>query len=227
MNGGSTVRSDSRPFALLIVIFCLLAGNALVWIDRAGTPDRVRLVIDNPAFAPGVVASTSTIATTVVPSTTAAPPPGARNPAPPAPRGGASRSGARQPVVPIGTMEIPKIGLRHAVYEGNTLATIDHGPSHWPGTALPGYAGNAVFAGHRVTHSHPFRHIDRLVAGDLVHFDVLGRRSTYRVSGSQVVTPRDVWIVNPTPNATATLFACHPPGSARYRYVVRLELVVT
>ena len=120
----------------------------------------------------------------------------------------------------IGTIEIAAIGLRHDVYEGITLHNIDHGPSHWPGSALPGQVGNAVFAGHRVTHSHPFRRIDELVAGDTVVFDIGGTRSTYRVTGDEVVTPTDTWIANPTPTPTATLFACHPPGSARYRYVV-------
>jgi sortase A len=90
---------------------------------------------------------------------------------------------------------------------------------------MPGQRGNAVFAGHRVTHTHPFRHIDQLQPGDLVYFTIAGVRSTYRVSGHQVVTPKDTWIVAQTPTATATLFGCHPPGSARYRYVVRLELV--
>src|SRR3712207_8743422 len=45
----------------------------------------------------------------------------------------------------------------------------------WPGTAFPGETGNAVFAGHRVTHSHPFRHIDKLVPGDEVFFTINGR----------------------------------------------------
>jgi sortase A len=129
------------------------------------------------------------------------------------------------PVVQIGTIEIPKIGLVHPIFEGNTLTQIDHGPSHWPGTAMPGQRGNAVFAGHRVTHTHPFRNIDQLQPGDLVYFTVGGVRWAYRVTGHQVVTPKDTWIVAQTPDATATLFGCHPPGSARYRYVVRLELV--
>src|SRR6185295_1159062 len=37
----------------------------------------------------------------------------------------------------------------------------------------------------------------------------------------------DVWIVDQHPGRTVTLFACHPPGSAEYRYVVFGELVTT
>jgi len=128
---------------------------------------------------------------------------------------------AAEPIVKIGEIRIPKIGLVHAVYEGVTLTVIDHGPGHWPGSAVPGQLGNSVFAGHRVTHSHPFRRINELVAGDEIIFKMQNGTFTYRMTGSQIVTPKDVHIVNPTADATVTLFACHPPGSARQRYVVR------
>jgi sortase A len=134
---------------------------------------------------------------------------------------------APEPVVPYGSMEIPKIALVHPLYEGVTLNNIDKGPSHWPGTAIPGQAGNAVFAGHRVTHDHPFLHIDELVPGDLVIFHVFGVRSVYRVTNSMVVLPEDTWIAKQTPQPTATLYACHPPGSATNRYVVQMALVST
>ncbi len=128
-------------------------------------------------------------------------------------------------MVQIGWIEIPKIGLRHPIYEGVTLTVIDRGPGHWPGTALPGEAGNAVFAGHRVTHTRPFRYIDQLSPGDLIIFHMPYGDFTYSVTEHLVVTPKDVWIVNQTRDPTVTLFACHPPGSARYRYVVRGKLV--
>jgi len=131
---------------------------------------------------------------------------------------------APEPVVEIGVIEIPKLGLTHRLFEGVTLRNIDRGPSHWPGSALPGQPGNAVVAGHRATHSQPFRRLDDLVAGDLVVFTVGGTGSTYRVSGSRVVGPDDTWIANQTEASTATLYACHPPGSARQRYVVHLAL---
>ncbi len=126
--------------------------------------------------------------------------------------------------VEIGTIEIPKIGLSHRIFHGVTLRSIDKGPSHWVGTPWPGQAGNSVFAGHRVTRTHPFRHIDKLAPGDEVVFTVGGVRSVYAVTGSQVVTPQATWIADSTPTPTATLYACHPPGSARYRYVVHLEM---
>jgi sortase A len=132
---------------------------------------------------------------------------------------------ASEAVRRIGTIEIPKLGLVHAVFDGVTLNNIDQGPSHWPGSAMPGRPGNTVFAGHRVTHDHPFMYIDRLVAGDTVIFTVDGVRSTYRVTTTFVVGPDDTWIADQAPESTGTLYACHPPGSAEKRYVVRLSLL--
>ena len=131
---------------------------------------------------------------------------------------------APEAVSVIGTIEIPALGLATPLHQGVTLNAIDRGPSHWPGTALPGELGNVVVAGHRVTRGGPFRHIDKLVPGDQVIFTVDGRRSVYRVTGHEVVTPDAMRIVDQTPAYTGTLFACHPPGSDAYRYVVRLAL---
>lgn len=127
---------------------------------------------------------------------------------------------AATPIVKIGEIQIPKIGLVHPVYEGVTLTVIDQGPGHWPGSANPGQLGNMVFAGHRVTHSRPFRRIDELVPGDEIIFKMPNGTFIYKMTKSQIVSPKDVHIVNPTKDATVTLFACHPPGSARQRYVV-------
>lgn len=133
-----------------------------------------------------------------------------------------------EPHVVIGRIEIPNLGLDVPLNEGISLTSIDFGPSHWPGTAMPGgTTGNVVVAGHRVTHTRPFRHIDTLVPGDEIIFTVNGVRSVYEMTSHEVVTPKQVSIAYPTSEPTATLFACHPPGSARYRYVVYAALVST
>lgn len=129
------------------------------------------------------------------------------------------------PIIPIGQLVIPKLGIDLTVNEGIWLTVLDKGPGHWPGTALPGGYGNTVIAGHRVSHTHPFRHIDLLVPGDAIIVRTATGTFTYSVTGSEVVTPADVWIVAQHPGHTITLFACHPPGSSRYRYVVTGTLV--
>ena len=124
----------------------------------------------------------------------------------------------------IGSIEIPRLGLAVPLHQGIEMTIINRGPSHWPGTAMPGEPGNVVVAGHRVTRTRPFRHIDTLQEGDEVIFTVDGARWVYRVSGEEVVDDQAMWITDQTAEPTATLFACHPPGSARYRWVTHLVL---
>ncbi|MGA1074420.1 MAG: sortase [Ilumatobacteraceae bacterium] len=129
-------------------------------------------------------------------------------------------------MIELGTIEIPKIDVSMTMYEGIRLSTLDRGPGHWPGTAMPGQVGNVVVAGHRTSGHQVFRNIDALVEGDEILFtETDGSVHRYRVTSSRIVVPTEVWIVDQTPTPTATLFACHPPGSVRERYVVFAELV--
>lgn len=128
------------------------------------------------------------------------------------------------PVLEIGAIEIPSIGLDHTLYSGVELTVLDHGPGHWPGTAVPGEYGNTVIAGHRVTHSHPFRDLDQLAPGDEVVVRTGAGEHVYVVEGTEIVDPTALHIVDQRPGHRLTLFACHPPGSAAYRIVVHAEL---
>lgn len=126
----------------------------------------------------------------------------------------------------IGRIDIPKIGLSTPLHQGVTLSAIDKGPSYWPGTARPGTLGNLVIAGHRVSHTAPFYRINELEAGDTMTVTLAsGTAYTYRVTGSDIVDPEELSIVGQRPAYEATLFACHPRGSARRRYVVHFELL--
>jgi sortase A len=198
--------------------------SASVWVVRspasdASSADAPTLVAE--AFAATTTAPAPATTTTAATAPTAAAAPRTVPEAPPAdPR-------ARTPIVQVGEIRIPKIGLVHPVYEGVTLTVIDKGPGHWPGSAMPGQLGNAVFAGHRTTKTKPFRNVDQLVPGDEIIFTTAAGTFTYRMTRQEIVSPKDVWIVNPTPDATVTLFACHPPGSARQRIVVRGSLAAS
>lgn len=132
---------------------------------------------------------------------------------------------APTPIVQIATIEIPKIHLVHPVYEGITLTVIDHGPGHWPGTALPCGVGNTVFPGHRVTHSHPFLDLDQVSPGDQIVFHMKGHDCVYEATGTQIVVPTDLWVVDQSQQKTVTLIACHPKHSAAQRIVVKGKLI--
>jgi sortase A len=129
------------------------------------------------------------------------------------------------PIIAIGEIEIPSIQVKHTVYEGITLTVVDHGPGHWPGSALPGDPGNTVFAGHRTVNSRPFHNLDLVKPGDRVVFRVGGRTSVYQITKNFVVDGSETHIALPTPQPTVTLFACHPKGSAKQRIVVQGKLL--
>ena len=220
----SLIRRSRRVLlALLVVLVAGGAGTAAAVFDGSGA-SRADDPIQRPeATATSLVASsTSTLPPTTVPPTTAAPPPAPPTAPPvlPQPTPSPADPYAHVPVNQVGQIIIPKIGLDTPYYEGVWLTVIDVGPGHWPGTANAGGYGNMVLAGHRSTRTHPFLHIDQLVPGDdIIVRDATGTY-TYKVTSSQIVTPDALWIVDQTPGRTITLFACHPPGSATYRYVV-------
>jgi sortase A len=164
-----------------------------------------------PTTLPPTTVPTTTVPTTIPVLSTPEPPP-------PDPH-------AAVPVVPIGEISIPKIGVAVSFAEGVTLTVIDRGPGHWPGTAAPGGWGNVVIAAHRTSHGGPFLRIGELVPGDQIVLHDVNGTFVYGVTGIEVVTPDALWIVDQHPGRTLTLFACHPIGSASQRIVVHGELV--
>ena len=132
---------------------------------------------------------------------------------------------AAEPEIRHGTLAIPAIGLEQPFFEGVSLTAINRGPSHWPGTAMPGELGNVVIAGHRTTYTRPFWDLQALQPGDELIFTMNdGTRHVYALDQIQIVSPTDVHIVEQTHAHTATLFACHPRGSARQRIVGQFTL---
>jgi LPXTG-site transpeptidase (sortase) family protein len=132
---------------------------------------------------------------------------------------------APEPDVRVSNISIPAIGIDEPLHVGMTLTAINRGPSMWPGTALPGEVGNTVIAGHRTTYGAPFGNLDQLAEGDEVVFNDENGEHTYAVEALEIVDPTAVDIASQSNEYTATLFACHPPGSARQRIVVHLQLL--
>ncbi len=128
----------------------------------------------------------------------------------------------------VGSIIIPKISLDLPLGEMancDDQANLDRGPCHIGGTALPGREGNSGIAGHRSTCSQPFRELGSLAAGDeIVILERTGARFSFRVSATWVVSPSDVWVLDPTPEPSITLITCHPVGSDASRLIVRATL---
>jgi LPXTG-site transpeptidase (sortase) family protein len=115
-------------------------------------------------------------------------------------------------------------------YGSNIDAIVDRGlAGYWSGNGVLGVPGHNVLFAHRTSKGGPFRNLDQLRPGDrfeLVGFD--GRRYVYEVTRNDIIwpTPRILWeiVINAGP-ITATLVACHPPGSVRQRIAVTGRLV--
>ena len=121
-------------------------------------------------------------------------------------------------------LRIPRLDLDKVVVEGTDVASLRKGPGRQPGTALLGQPGNAVIAGHRTTYGAPFYRLDELQPGDPIIVEVPGGELSYTVTGSQIVEPTDVWILDPTEDDRLTLFTCTPRFSAAQRLVVTASL---
>ncbi|MCB1001840.1 MAG: class E sortase [Acidimicrobiales bacterium] len=198
-----------------------LAEATVIAAEAAPDTTVDTTVVDDPMLvAPSTTALPPTTAVETLPATTAPPTVVQTLPTPlppPEPR-------ADEPYVEVGRLQIPRIGIDTVMLSGITLTTLDLGPGHWPGTAVPGQIGNVVVAGHRTSHNKVFRDIDQLQPGDEVIFTTVDGEFVYRVSETTIVQPDAMYIIDQTWEPTATLFACHPPGSTRERIVVHLDL---
>jgi sortase A len=124
----------------------------------------------------------------------------------------------------IGRIEIPRLSVSAIVRGGVDARTLRLAVGHIPGTALPGHAGNVGLAGHRDTF---FRALRDIHSGDIIRMVTPTGAFMYRVDRTDVVQPRDVWVLDSTPSPALTLVTCYPftfIGAAPERFVVRATL---
>lgn len=122
-------------------------------------------------------------------------------------------------------LEIPRIGMEEYVVEGVGVDDLKVGPGHYPDTPMPGEKGNAAIAGHRTTYGAPFYDVNELQAGDPIFVTTPAGRFRYEVSELLVVSPEDVWVLDPTDDDRLTLTTCEPRYSAAERLIVVASLV--
>lgn len=211
--------SVSRRFSATAVVLSISAV-VVTGACSGGSDEAVLTTSPTTTVTPSTTTvtpstTTTTTSTTSTTTTTTLPTPIA----PPA------DTKAAEPVIELGTISIPAIDVEMGLYEGIRLTTLDLGPGHWPGTAMPGSQGNVVIAGHRVSKHQVFLRINELVVGDEIIFETdAGEVFVYVVTAAEVIDPTDLWVIDQTPEFTATLFACHPPGSTAQRYAVFAKL---
>jgi sortase A len=122
---------------------------------------------------------------------------------------------------PLGVLRIPRLRVEAPILPGTDDWTLNRAVGHIDGTAQPGAAGNAGFAGHRDSF---FRALKDIATGDTIEVIALTGGAVYRVEQIWIVTPEDVWVLDPTPSDAITLVTCYPfyfIGSAPQRFIVR------
>jgi sortase A len=125
----------------------------------------------------------------------------------------------------LGSVSIPKIGLKTVFVESTTHDALKKGPGHYRGTVLPGLTGTVGLAGHRTTYGAPFRRVDELVKGSRIVVRMPYGTFTYKVTGTRITTPDDASsLVSHAGTDKLVLTACHPLYSAAKRIVVSARL---
>ncbi len=136
------------------------------------------------------------------------------------------------------TITIPKINV-HApveyepsIQEAAVQKALESGVVHYGNTAVPGQNGNVAIFGHSSNDwwepgnfKFVFVLLDKLSPGDRLTIDYQSKRYTYEVTGSKVVEPTDVSVLNQTSTPTLTLITCTPPGTSLRRLVVTAKQV--
>ena len=131
---------------------------------------------------------------------------------------------ARAAASALWRIEVPRINLSAVAQEGVDTRTLRRAVGHIPGTAWPGKRGNAAFAAHRDTFFRPLKGVR---PGDEVIVTTPEGVYRYAVTGTRVVEPTDVSVLDPTSATTLTLVTCYPfdyIGNAPQRFIVRATL---
>jgi len=122
--------------------------------------------------------------------------------------------------VPQALFRIPKLNLEVAVLEGTNDLVLNRGVGRIEGTARIGEVGNIGIAGHR---DGFFRGLKDLETGDTMHLESLSDTQTYEIDKISIVSPEDVYVLDPSEESRITLVTCYPfyfVGKAPLRYIV-------
>ena len=135
-----------------------------------------------------------------------------------------------------GVMHVPRWGadFQVPVVEGTDRERILNKGliGHYPDTQAPGAIGNFATSAHRTTYGAPYNRVEDLLVGDLAIFESPGCYLVYKMYDTEAVYPWEYRVVWPVPNQAdatptkriMTFTTCHPPFSARQRFVVWFEM---
>ena len=124
----------------------------------------------------------------------------------------------------VGHIDIAKIGVGYTIVQGTDELSLEKGPGHYPGTAMPGMGQTVAIAGHRTTYLAPFKLINELVPGNRIVITMPYGRFTYVVQYHRIVLPTALWVTHNVGYVRLVLSACNPLYSAAQRIIVFARL---
>lgn len=125
----------------------------------------------------------------------------------------------------MGSIEIPKIGVKIAIYHGLSKTVLEKGCGHVEGTSLPigGKGTHAALAAHRgLPSAKLFTDLDQMEKGDIFVLNILGKKLAYEVDQIKVVLPEEAQELDIVEGEDyVTLVTCTPYGVNTHRLLVR------
>jgi LPXTG-site transpeptidase (sortase) family protein len=133
---------------------------------------------------------------------------------------------------------IPKIGVDAPIVfaqsrdEKDIQQNLQNGVVHYPGTAMPGELGNVFLTGHSSNYSwakghynYVFTLIEKMSPGDVVIIYYNGGEYDYQVTGTKIVEPTQIEVLNPTPTRVLSLMSCWPVYTSQKRMIVLAQQI--
>jgi sortase A len=128
----------------------------------------------------------------------------------------------------IGVIQIDRIDIRIPIVEGVKDENLILAIGHYPGTGMPGAAGNVVLAGHRsYSFGQFFNRLDEMQIADPVLITYRGTVYRYIVYDIFEILPDESWVLTAPDNKNdkiLTLITCTPVYGATHRLIVRCRL---
>jgi len=121
-------------------------------------------------------------------------------------------------------IQIPAINVDAPVVQGDSWDQLKKGVGQHIGSADPGQLGNVVLSAHDDVFGEIFRNLDRLQPGDQVLILTAHKQYIYVVTGTRIVEPTQVDVMNATSDSTATFISCYPYMVNKKRIVVFAKL---
>lgn len=119
------------------------------------------------------------------------------------------------------------INLEPSIQEAAIQKSLQTGVVHYAGTAIPGERSNIALFGHSSndwwepgSYKFVFALLDKMVVGDQIQINYEQKKYVYQVTGTRVVEPTEISVLQPTKEPQLTLITCTPPGTSWKRLVV-------